>query len=319
MTRPTNGGRRHLRVEELRREAEGILSLRLTDPAGATLPAWAPGSHIDLRLPSGIERQYSLCSDPADRVGWRIAVLREDNGRGGSREVHGTVRPGDLVEVSDPIDTFSFQPGQETVFVAGGVGITPILPMVRAVRASGLPWRLLYLGRSRETMAYVNDPLLAHPRVDVFAADEGRRADLRTELGTLAPGTAVFACGPARLLDAMEDVATDWPARTLRVERFHAKPLAAPVSTDAFEVDARRSGLTVTVEPGCSILDTLERAGISVPNSCREGVCGTCETTIVDGAADHRDSILSPEEREENETMMICVSRSIESRLVLDI
>jgi ferredoxin-NADP reductase len=318
-----NGDRLTLRVDELRREADGVLSLRLTDPLGAALPSWEPGAHVDVRFANGVERQYSLCSTAADGGGWRIAVLREHSSRGGSRYVHETLRPGDEVTVSRPLNTFAYEPGEgeaaESVFVAGGIGITALLPMVRAAEAAGRPWRLLYLGRSRERMAFLADPALAPGRTRVFDADAGGRADLAAELRALPAGSRVYACGPARMLDALEELALDWPEGTLRIERFAAKPLAEPVSSDVFEVEAQRSGMTVEVEPGCSILAALERAGIPVPSSCLEGICGTCETTIVDGVADHRDSILSPAEREENETMMVCVSRAVSPRLVLDL
>ncbi|MGN6426687.1 MAG: PDR/VanB family oxidoreductase [Leifsonia sp.] len=308
-----------LRVDELRREADGVLSLRLADPSGRPLPAWTPGEHVDVRFANGVERQYSLCSGPADGEAWRIAVLREHSSRGGSRYVHETLRPGDLVTVSHPLDTFGYEQGADYVFVAGGIGITALLPMVRAAEAGGAAWRLLYLGRSRERMAFLTDALLRDERTRVFDAAAGGRADLAGELRSLPSGVRVYACGPARMLDALEELALDWPPGTLRVERFAAKPLAEPLSNDVFEVEAARSGMTVEVEPGCSILAALERAGIPVPNSCLEGICGTCETAIVDGVADHRDSILSPAEREENETMMVCVSRAVSPRLVLDV
>ena len=178
-----------LRVDELRREADGILSLRLTDPGGAPLPAWSPGEHVDVRFANGVERQYSLCSAPEDGAGWRIAVLRERSSRGGSRYVHETLRPGELVTVSGPLDTFGYEPEAECVFVAGGIGITAILPMVRDAEAVGRSWRLLYLGRSRERMAFLDDPLLSDERTRVFAAAAGGRADLGRELGGL-PGIA---------------------------------------------------------------------------------------------------------------------------------
>ncbi|GGH33292.1 PDR/VanB family oxidoreductase [Microbacterium album] len=306
-------------VRGMRWEADGILLLALERPEGGDLPAWEPGAHVDLRLPNGVERQYSLCSDPDDRTTWHVAVLREDISRGGSRYVHGDLRPGQRLTATLPRNNFALVEAPETIFVAGGIGITPLLPMIRRVAASGRRWRLAYLGRSLDRMAYVRDALLTGPEVTLVAADRDQRLELAEWIGTPQAGAAVYACGPARMLDALEELSLDWPRGTLHLERFQPRVFADADDASTFDVEARRSGLRVTVEPHCSILETLERAGIGVPNSCLEGVCGTCETRIIDGEAEHRDSILAPDEREANETMMICVSRSRRPTLVLDI
>jgi tetrachlorobenzoquinone reductase len=310
---------RPLRVHDIRWEAEGVLSIGLTDPAGGELPAWSAGAHVDVRLSATIERQFSLCSDPADRRTWRIAVLREEVSRGGSRHVHEVLRPGDLVDVRSPVNNFALRRAPRYVFVAGGIGITPILPMIRSVRDLGLPWRLAYLGRRAAGMAFAADPLLDSPAVQLFAADRGERIDLASWIGGPADGTAVYCCGPARLLDAAEALAAGWAPGTLRTERFQPVPRPAGQPEGSFTVNCARSGCSVAVGPGRSILASLEDAGLDVPSSCREGVCGTCETRLLEGIPEHRDSILAPDEREAGDVMMICVSRARTPQLVLDI
>lgn len=329
-----------LMVRAMRLAADDVLAIRLERPDGGELPAWTPGAHVDVRFGNGIERQYSLCSDPADRTGWEIAILREEVSRGASRFVHDALRPGQTVETSHPLNTFELVDptiaadapgasvaiadavapgGGETLFIAGGIGITPLLPMIAATATTDRAWRLAYLGRSRRRMAYADSPLLAGPETTLVAADERPRLDLAEWIGTPTGATRIYACGPQRLLDQLEEMSAAWPKGTLRIERFQPKSFADLGDGDAFEVEARRSGLRVTVDSGCSILEMLEQAGIPVPSSCLEGVCGTCETTIVDGEAEHRDSILSPDEQQANETMMVCVSRSKTPSLVLDL
>jgi ferredoxin-NADP reductase len=308
-----------LRVRAMRQEARDVLSLELDDPTGADLPAWEPGAHIDLRFANGVERQYSLCSDPDDRTAWRVAVLAESPSRGGSRYVHQTLRVGDTVTASGPINHFELIPASEYVFVAGGIGITPILPMAQAATRCGVPWRLAYLGSAGERMAFLSATQLVGGELLLVRGDIDDRLDLEAWIGTPTAETGVYACGPERMLDALEEMSAAWPRGALHVERFQAKTFGESQGAESFEVVASRSDLVVTVDRGCSILEMLESAGIGVPSSCLEGVCGTCETAVVDGAPEHRDSILTPDERESNETMMICVSRSLGDRLVLDI
>jgi len=308
-----------LRVRAMRQEARDVLSLELDDPTGSELPAWDPGAHIDLRFANGVERQYSLCSDPDDRRAWRIAILAESPSRGGSRFVHQTLRVGDHVTVSAPINNFALAPAAEYVFVAGGIGITPILPMLQEATHRGIPWRLAYLGSAGERMAFLSAPQLSGDETLLVRGDIDGRLDLDAWIGVPTAQTGVYACGPERLLDALEELSAGWPRGALRVERFQPKTFGESQGADSFEVVASRSDLVVTVDRGCSVLEMLENAGIGFPSSCLEGVCGTCETAVIDGAPEHRDSILTPDERESNETMMICVSRSLGDRLVLDI
>jgi len=297
-----------LEVIELRRESDRVLSVLLADPARRLLPEWEPGAHIDLGLPEQV-RQYSLCGDPADRRAYRIAVLREDASRGGSEYVHTVLRPGERVEVGGPRNHFPLVQAAEYVFVAGGIGITPMLPMIEAVRAGGGPWRLLYSGRSLRSMAFV-DRLGADPCVEV----RDGRFDLAAALGAPRAGVAVYCCGPAPLIEAMELACAAWPAGTLHVERF-AATLHDTADDVPFDVVARRTGVRVTVPAGESALDVLEAAGVELPHACREGICGSCETPVLAGLPEHRDELTDPDVVDR---VMPCVSRARTPELVLD-
>jgi ferredoxin-NADP reductase len=306
--------------------AAGIMAFELASADGSTLPPWTPGSHLDVLLPGGIERQYSLCSATGTGSPWRIGVLREPGGRGGSIQLHDSATVGTTLRVRGPRNHFPFAPeaGARITFIAGGIGITPILPMVSEAAARGLDWTLDYAGRSRQSMAFVDELLATYPeRVRIHAADEGQRL----ALGVLAadsrpaPGArlAVYGCGPARLLDAVEEAFAGRVGVSVHLERFTPKEAGAPLLNGPFEVELQQTGATVTVTEGRTILEAVEEAGAFVLSSCREGTCGTCETPIISGTADHRDSVLTAEEQAENRVMMVCVSRAACSRLVLDL
>ncbi|WBO62636.1 PDR/VanB family oxidoreductase [Streptomyces camelliae] len=295
--------------------ADGVLSLTLRDPLGQELPAWEPGAHVDLLLGPELERQYSLCSDPADRSAWRIAVLREEHGRGGSTYVHEELGEGDKVRVRGPRNHFPLESAPGYRFIAGGIGITPLLPMLAAAEAAGAAWSLLYGGRSRASMAFTGELARYGDRVTLAPQDETGLLDLGPVLDGAPDGTLVYCCGPGPLLDAVEERC---PAGRLRVERF--QPKSQPTGSDtAFEVELARSGRVLTVAPRVSVLDTVRAAGVEVLYSCTEGTCGTCETDVLEGVPDHRDSVLTEEERAAGDTMMICVSRCRGARLVLDL
>ncbi|MFE2515390.1 PDR/VanB family oxidoreductase [Streptomyces mirabilis] len=295
--------------------ADGVLSLTLRHPLGEKLPAWEPGAHVDVVLGVGLERQYSLCGDPADRWAWRIAVLREPDGRGGSSYAHEQLGAGDKVRVRGPRNHFALAPAARYRFVAGGIGITPILPMLAAAQAAGAEWTLLYGGRTRDSMAFTGELERYGDRVTIAPQDECGLLDLDSVLTGVPEGTLVYCCGPGPLLDAVE---ARCPAGLLRVERF--RPKAQESGADGeFEVELARSGRTLTVPADVSVLDTVRGAGVEVLFSCTEGTCGTCETDVLEGTPDHRDSVLTDEEREAGETMLICVSRCLGKRLVLDI
>ncbi len=314
--------RSDLLVTAREERAEGVISLTLADPGGAQLPAWTPGAHIDLLLDDTV-RQYSLCGVPGDQHTWRIAVLLDPDGRGGSRRVHQMLQAGDQVAVRGPRNHFPLHAVPRYIFLAGGIGITPILPMVAAATEAGADWQLHYGGRTQASMAFLDELARYGERVSLWPQDSKGLLPLDEILGDPAEGVLVYCCGPEGLLAAAEQRCAAWPAGALHLERFAAKPQATPAAGAGqeapFEVVCQRSGLTVTVPPGQSILDALEEQGVSVLSSCQEGVCGTCETRVLEGIPDHRDSLLSEEEREENEYMMVCVSRAESERLVLDL
>ncbi|TFV67046.1 UNVERIFIED_ORG: oxidoreductase [Bacillus sp. AZ43] len=309
-----------LQVDRRTDGAEGVVVLDLRDPSGRELPGWAPGAHVDLRLPGGLTRQYSLCGDPADRSVWRIAVLREPESRGGSAHVHDALLQGAEVDVRGPRNHFPLVPAPRYLFIAGGIGITPILPMIDAADAAGAEWELHYGGRSRRSMAFLEAlDEAAGQRVTLHPQDEVGLIDLDALLGTPRPDTLVYCCGPEPLLVAVEQRCGAWPEGALHLERFAPKDVGEPVLTDAFEVELSLSGLSLTVPPEKSVLQVVEEAGIAVLSSCTEGTCGTCETAVLSGEVDHRDSLLTPAEQQANDTMFICVSRAACPRLVLEL
>ncbi|HVW40141.1 MAG TPA: PDR/VanB family oxidoreductase [Amycolatopsis sp.] len=298
---------RTVRVVSRTVEAEGVVSFVL---GGGDLPGWEPGAHIDVEVRPGLIRQYSLCGDPGDPHHWRIAVLREEPGRGGSRYLHDHVSVGGALRVSEPRNNFPLIPAERHVFVAGGIGITPLLPMLARAR----DWTLFYGGRNRSRMAFLDELGRYGDRVRVLPEDEHGLLPL-AEIFAASDGP-VYCCGPEPLLAAAERLCQ--PGR-LRVERFHPREIGEAGPAREFEVLASASGQTVRVGAGESILDALDAAGVPMPSSCREGTCGTCETTIVEGEVEHRDSVLSEQEREAGKSMMICVSRAKTPRLVLDV
>ncbi len=309
-----------LRVDRRTTGAEGVVVLDLRDPAGGDLPEWSPGAHVDLNLPGGLVRQYSLCGDPADRSVWRIGVLREPQSRGGSAHVHQSLAEGDEVAVRGPRNHFALVPAERYLFVAGGIGITPILPMITAAGAAGAEWELHYGGRSRRSMAFLESlEEVTGNRVALHPQDEVGLIDLDRILGQPRPGTLVYCCGPEPLLVAVEQRCAAWPPGSLHVERFAPKDVGEPVLTGAFEVELALSGRTLTVPPEKSVLQVVEEAGIEVLSSCQEGTCGTCETAVLAGEVDHRDSLLTPDEQAANDTMFICVSRAACPKLVLEL
>ncbi|WP_026927708.1 PDR/VanB family oxidoreductase [Granulicoccus phenolivorans] len=323
----TTDTRRTLRVHQKRWEAAGITSITLVDPAGGPLPTWRPGAHLALHLPNGLVREYSLCSDPADATQWTVAVLRAPDSRGGSSLIHDQLPVGAEIEVDGPRNAFRLEEshrGSEPkhYLIAGGIGITPIIAMTRELAARGADWSLLYTGRSRAQMAFLAEVTqLPAERVHVHVDDEeGRFADLTGILGAQDPRTIVYCCGPAPLMDA---VAAAMPLpENLRLERFKApEPVVDPdaEADHGFDVVVHSTGQRVPVGAEHSILDALADVGVQVPASCMEGICGTCETGVLSGEIDHRDYLLTDEEKESGQTMCICVSRCRGAELVLDI
>lgn len=313
---------RTLRVHSTTFKAEGVVQVDLCDPEGRPLPEWSPGAHLSLHLPNGLVREYSLCGDPSERDTWSVAVLQEPSSRGGSSWVHERLTAGTLIEVDGPRNAFELEPAQHYLLIAGGIGITPLLPMAREIAHGRETWSMLYCGRSRSGMAFLPELCdIGGREVRVHADDEtGGPPDLAAELAELAPTTLVYCCGPEPLIRGVEAALPEGAA--LRVERFRAPQEEAPAETgasDGFDVVCAGSGERIRVDAGVPILHALAEAGIEVPSSCQEGICGTCETKVLSGQPEHRDHVLTDGERDSGETMMICVSGCRSTELVLDL
>ncbi|MEV6382422.1 PDR/VanB family oxidoreductase [Streptomyces sp. NPDC051773] len=306
-------------VERKEALAEGVVLLTLRHPEGRPLPQWQPGAHVDLILRADLVRQYSLCGDPADRSRFQVAVLREPESRGGSSHVHDVLTEGESVRVRGPRNHFPLVKAKNYLFIAGGIGITPILPMLAAVDATRADWRLVYGGRTRASMAFGETLRRAYgERVSLRPQDEYGLLDLASLLGKPQRKTAVYSCGPEPLLAAVEAGCEKWPSGSLHLERFAPKQDLAAGPRSSFEVELAQSGRKLLVSEDMTVLEAVEAAGVPVLTSCEEGICGTCETKVLSGEIDHRDSVLTEQERAAGDTMMICVSRAKSARLVLD-
>jgi cytochrome P450/ferredoxin-NADP reductase len=310
-------------VERVTRVAEGIVKLRLVSPDGKPLPRWTPGSHIDVECGSPeLSRQYSLCGDPDEAGVFEIAVLHEPEGRGGSAWVHANVEVGDRLRIRGPRNHFRLDESlPKAIFIAGGIGITPVSAMARRAKALGMDYELHYSGRSRASMAFLDELAALHGgRLHVHAGDEGRRNDLRALLAEPVPGAQVYACGPLRMLEALEDCCAAWPEGALRVEHFESTLATLdPSKEQAFEVELKDSGLVLTVPPDRTLLATLRAANVDVQSDCEEGLCGSCEVRVLSGQVDHRDVVLTRTERDAHDRMMACCSRACGGRLVLEL
>ncbi|WP_341481304.1 PDR/VanB family oxidoreductase [Variovorax terrae] len=309
------------RLESIRYAARDTLLIEFRRLDGQPMPAADAGAHIDVVLPGGLARQYSLVShrldDPQCLL---IAVKRDAASRGGSRYLHESARVGQTLLISEPRNNFPLAPEAtgHSVLVAGGIGITPVWSMVQALQAQGRSWELHYACRSRPDAAFLRE-LQALPQAHFFFDDEhpGERLNLQAIAERQAPGTHFYCCGPGPMLDAFEAATRQQPRAQVHVERFQAR--TALSAEGEFVVELARSARVVVVPGGKSILDTLKEAGIDVASSCEQGICGACETRVLAGTVDHQDSILSPAEQAANDTMMICCSRSQGERLVLDL
>lgn len=308
-----------VRVLSITPAAERIVEIRLESADGEPLPTWTPGSHIDVFLDADLVRQYSLCSGPDDTT-WRLGVLEELAGRGGSHHVHHRLRVGDVLEVSHPRNNFPLElSDRPIVFVSGGIGITPLLPMVYATQAAGSRWRMLHLVRDERSAAFDAD-LAPYAENIVRHVDAiSGMVDLAAALDDLGGSRAdIYACGPGGLLDAVEAYAAARPGSVAHIERFSSTTPAVQEGDHAFVVEIA-DGTEIEVPADRTILQALNDAGIRALSSCQEGVCGTCETAVLAGVPDHRDHVLSEDERSAADVMMPCVSRCIGDRLVLDL
>lgn len=310
-----------LLVYQARWVADGIIAFDLVHPQGLALPQWDAGAHIDVVLPSGIIRQYSLCGDLEDPFSYRIAVLLEESSRGGSSEMHRTQLVGRRLAIQGPRNHFPLVDAAGYLFLAGGIGVTPMVPMLQTAERRGVPWRLIYGARSRRTMAFIAE--IGGRRggcLELVPEDEAGLPDLGGLLAELPTGWKVYCCGPPGMIRAVEQRCPGVDAGVLHLERFTAATDQQVREGDeaSFEVELARTGTTITVPPDRSILRTVLDAVPTILYSCEEGYCGTCEVRVLEGQPDHRDTVLTDEEKAEHK-MMICVSRSRSARLVLDI
>ncbi len=296
-------------ISDRRDVADRVISLHLRRPDGSALPHWTPGAHVDVRIDDFV-RHYSLCGAVEDSHEWRLGVLHEIAGRGGSDRIVRSVTTGSVLEVSEPRNNFPLFASDRYLFLAGGIGITPLLPMLEQAERSGAQWQLVYGGRSRRSMAFLDELARYRDNVLVVPQDEAGLIDIAGALEEAGPGTLVYACGPEPMLAAVEAAMTDWPRGSLYVELFQPAEQAHEDDDTAFEVEFAASGVTATVPAGSSILEVAESLGLPVFSSCQEGTCGTCVTPLLEGTVDHRDAILSADERARQDSMCICVSRA---------
>jgi tetrachlorobenzoquinone reductase len=313
----------NVRIANIRDITEHVRLFELVPEVGERLPPFDAGAHVDVMIAENMVRQYSLLNAPGDQDRYVIAVAREAEGRGGSAHMHARLSPGDVLRVSAPRCHFPLvETAPHSVLVAGGIGITPIWCMIQRLEALGASWTLHYAART-----WAQAPLIAEieqgsataaERVHTyFNLDGDPLMDLRAIVASAPEGTHFYCCGPLSLLEAYRAACASIPGERVHFEQFTA---AAPAALDGgYEIELARSRKTVAVAPGESILDALKRAGLSASYSCREGVCGSCETAVLSGTPDHRDAILTDAERVEGRTMMICCSGSLSPRLVLDL
>ncbi|MCE0764604.1 PDR/VanB family oxidoreductase [Pseudonocardia kujensis] len=293
--------------------AEDVAVFRMRRADGGELPEWEPGAHVGVTVKGAI-RQYSLCGEPSDRLSWRIAVRRDPEGKV-SRDLHDQVSVGQRLQVDAPRNQFPLVEAERYLFIAGGIGITPFLPMIAQAEKEGKDWRLVYGGRSRAHMGFLAE--LDSPRVTLWPEDERGLLPLATLLEQVTDDTAVYCCGPGPLIEAVSRLCVERPVGSLHFERF--EPAGVDEGAGSFTVELRRSGLTLEVPADKTLLEVLEAAGVSILSSCRTGTCGTCEASVLAGEPDHRDEILTGEERTNGKLIMLCVSRSNSPTLALDL
>jgi ferredoxin-NADP reductase len=311
-----------LRVDAIRMVAETIRQVELVAADGSPLPSFTPGAHINLKLPGDLSRSYSLTNGPETRDRYIIGVNRDAASRGGSAYIVEQLEVGDVLPVDPPHNTFHLiEDAEQSAFFAGGIGITPILAMIRQLEALGRPWQLFYAVRNRESAAFLPElealeaisPGRVHVHVD---AEAGRVMPLLKIASTIPKVAHLYCCGPGKMIEVFRASAGWRPEDNVHIEHF-AGTKSKP--TMAFEVELKRRGKTFHVPIGETILDVLLKNDVYVSHSCKEGVCGSCETRVLDGVPEHMDNVLSPRERASNELMMVCCSGCSSGKLVLDI
>ena len=304
--------------------AKDIAGLELVPADGGTLPPFTAGSHIDMHLGNGLIRQYSICNDPSDRACYRLGVLREAEGRGGSQAVH-ALETGQHVQISEPRNHFALSSeARYSLLIAGGIGITPILSMAQALHTQGASFELHYCARTEERMAF---------RYELLSSDFADRVHLHFDDGDDAQkfdiaglsqgpdaGTHLYVCGPTGFMDAvLASAAKGWPATAVHREYFAVAPQAPDGGDRPFKIKIASTGQIVDIPADAAAIDVLEELGFDIPKSCEQGICGTCITKVLEGIPDHRDYVLTDEEHAENDQMTVCCSRAHSDLLVLDL
>ncbi|MCZ4316172.1 PDR/VanB family oxidoreductase [Comamonadaceae bacterium G21597-S1] len=312
-----------LQVASVGAEALDVMRIELVAADGGALPAFEPGAHLAVDLPEGMTRHYSIVNDNRERHRYVLGVGLARDSRGGSSYLHRQMRCGMRLSCSAPANNFRLDPHAASVLlIAGGIGVTPLVSMAHWCAARHKPWRMVYAARSRQRMAFGDDLRQLGGALRLHADDEhGGALDVAALVQSRAPDEQIYCCGPAALMDAVAAAGSALPDGVLHFEWFNAPPQAQTPERgdDGFWVDLRRSNDAVFVPPDRSVLEVLEQHGYEVPFSCREGLCGTCETPVCEGEPDHRDYVLAPSERASRGTMMVCVSRAVSQRLVLDL
>lgn len=305
-----------VQVAAMRLESPAVLSIELRHIEDRALPPASPGSHVDVRLANGVTRPYSVVS--GEEGVYVLAVKRETDSRGGSAYVHDRLRVGDMIQVSAPRNQFALADHDgPSLLLAGGIGITPLLPMARTLERKGRPWRLHYTISNAAVAPFARELRQLGERVHLHSSASAGRIDLGALVSDAVPGTHFYCCGPEGMLDAFTEATRDIDPARVHVERFGAA--APPPDAGSFELRLARSGRSVMVGPELSTLDALLQAGVNVDYSCRQGICGSCEVHVLEGIPEHRDEILTEAERASNKTMMACCSRACSATLVVDL
>jgi len=313
-----------VRVMAIRYEATDIRSYVLRRTDGVAFPGVDPGAHIDLRLPNGIERSFSLSNGVSDQGDYRITIARDESGRGGSRFMHDQVRAGDVLTMSTPRNNFALaRDAVRSLFIAGGIGITPFLPMLTSLNRLGRSWQLIYCTGNAERAALLGEiERLAgagHGDLTCHFSQTAGRLDIGEALARLPPDAHVYCCGPNGMLRDFRAAAEQTGIASDRLHFEYFRSDAENPAHGGFTVVLQRSGRQIAVKAGQTILEALQEANIEVPYSCMEGICGSCETKVISGTPDHHDMILTERERQIKGTMMICCSGAKSEELVLDL